>query len=89
MGSFIRIGPGIEEGEPSSCGGAPRDVVLGGRKILSPPHVLNLVLNLVCILRSQNLPTTIHIVQVRVDHGFFFLKTLRQGTASTTPNFEW
>jgi hypothetical protein len=46
VGSFIRIGPGIEEGEPSSCGGAPRGVVLGGHKILSPP----------CVLRSQNLP---------------------------------
>jgi hypothetical protein len=46
VGSFICIGPGIEEGEPSSCGGAPRGVVLGGHKILSPP----------CVLRSQNLP---------------------------------
>jgi hypothetical protein len=42
----MRIGPGIEEGEPSSCGGAPRGVVLGRHKILSPP----------CVLRSQNLP---------------------------------
>jgi hypothetical protein len=39
VGSFIRIGPGIEEGEPSSCVGAPRGVVLGGHKILSPPCV--------------------------------------------------
>jgi hypothetical protein len=38
MGSFIRIGPGIEEGEPSSCGGVPRGVVVGGHKILSPPR---------------------------------------------------
>ena len=45
----MRIGPGIEEGEPSSCGGAPRGVVLGGHKILSPP----------CVLRSQNLPIVI------------------------------
>ena len=30
MGSFIRIGPGIEEGEPSLCGGAPRAVIPGG-----------------------------------------------------------
>ena len=29
------------------------------------------------------------IVQVRVDPGFFFLKTLRQGIAVTSPNFEW
>jgi hypothetical protein len=27
VGSFIRIGPGIEEGEPSPCGGAPMAVV--------------------------------------------------------------
>jgi hypothetical protein len=46
VGGFIRIGPCIEEGEPSSCGGAPRGVVLGGHKILSP----------LCVLRSQNLP---------------------------------
>ena len=43
--------------------------------------------------RSQNVLFNLYlldaIVQVRVDHGFFFLKTLRQGTASTTPNFEW
>jgi hypothetical protein len=30
VGSFIRIGPGIEEGEPSLCGGAPRAVIPGG-----------------------------------------------------------
>ena len=30
MGSFIRIGPGIEEGEPSLCVGAPRTVIPGG-----------------------------------------------------------
>jgi hypothetical protein len=46
VGSFIRIVLGIEEGEPSSCGGAPRGVVLGVHKILSPPRVL----------RYQNLP---------------------------------
>jgi hypothetical protein len=28
--SFIRIAPGIEEGEPSLCGGAPRAVIPGG-----------------------------------------------------------
>jgi hypothetical protein len=42
VGSFICIGPRIEEGEPSSCGGAPRGVVLGGHKILPPPCVLRL-----------------------------------------------
>jgi hypothetical protein len=30
MGSFIRIRPGIEKGEPSVCGGAPRAVIPGG-----------------------------------------------------------
>jgi hypothetical protein len=30
VGSFIRIGPGIEEGEPSVYGGAPRAVIPGG-----------------------------------------------------------
>jgi hypothetical protein len=30
MGSFVRIGPGIEGSEPSLCGGAPRAVILGG-----------------------------------------------------------
>jgi hypothetical protein len=30
VGSFIRIIPGIEEGEPSLCGGAPRAVIPGG-----------------------------------------------------------
>jgi hypothetical protein len=50
VGSFIRIGTGIEEGEPSSCAGTPRGVVPGGHKlhVLSPPRVL----------RSQNLPKT-------------------------------
>jgi hypothetical protein len=28
--SFIRIGPGIEEGEPSLCGGAPMAVIPAG-----------------------------------------------------------
>ena len=50
MGSFIRIGPGIEEGEPSSCGGAPRGVVPGGHKLLSPLRVL----------RFQNLPINVN-----------------------------
>ena len=66
MGSFIRIGPGIEEGEPSSCGGAPMGVVLGGRKILSPK----------CALRPQNLqyfltsvPANIEILYVRTEAG--------------------
>jgi hypothetical protein len=27
VGIFIRIGPGIEEGEPSLCGGAPMAVI--------------------------------------------------------------
>ena len=30
MGSFIRIGLGIEEGESSLCGGAPRAVIPDG-----------------------------------------------------------
>ena len=30
MGSFIRIGPGMEEGEPSLCGGAPSAVIPAG-----------------------------------------------------------
>ena len=30
MGSFIRIGQGIEENEPSLCGGAPRAVIPDG-----------------------------------------------------------
>jgi hypothetical protein len=63
VGSFIRIGPGIEEGQPSSCGGAPRGVVLGGHKILSPP----------CVLRSQNLPyvsTAVCIVADTVDVAY-------------------
>jgi hypothetical protein len=30
VGSFIRIGPGIEEGEPSLCGGAPSKAVIPG-----------------------------------------------------------
>ena len=31
MGGFIRIGPGIEEGEPSLCGGASMAVIPGRR----------------------------------------------------------
>jgi hypothetical protein len=30
VGSFIRIGPGIEEGAPGLCGGAPRAVIPSG-----------------------------------------------------------
>jgi hypothetical protein len=36
VGSFIRIGPGIEAGEPSSRGGAPRGVVPGSHIDLRP-----------------------------------------------------
>ena len=56
---------GIEEGEPSSCGGAPRGVALGGHKILSPP----------CVLRSQNLPMATHLA-VAPRLGYFLLELI-------------
>ena len=47
MGSRIPIGPGIEEGEPCSCQGAPR-AVSSGRvdfEIRAPQIAANAVLN--------------------------------------------
>ena len=50
MGSFIRIGPGIEEDEPSLCGGAPWAVIPGGILKCRDPA---------CVHASQNLPLSI------------------------------
>ena len=56
MESFTRIGPGIEEGEPSSCGGAPMAVIPGGLPYFVTPrtHI------------SQNSPLRILLSRFRV-----------------------
>ena len=55
MGSFIRIGLGIEEGESSLCGGAPRAVIPGGilkcrdPACTHPKTYLNTTLSTFCV----------------------------------------
>ena len=53
MGSFIRIGPDIEEDEPSLCGGAPWAVIPGGILKCRDPA---------CVHASQNLPMDFNVI---------------------------